>query len=253
MNEQEIDNFIRVRNYSIETILYTWINSKEKIISLIKKISPSDQEKINNLLTTVDTFEEIIHDMSIQREFGVNSTLNEKMLKTHEKSLFKNKLNELKEWYVDFLALLISDDSDYNKAEAPSKLWKEYEKKIYEFRYLRNSNYKYAKQNDKLHEWKTVNNFPANFSYTNIFSQINFMRNNVTHNIGARANRSGIPIKKDHILDHDMPGNSITLSNTITLCIYGYLELLEKLDESMDINKKKITLISKSCTEFRNR
>ena len=58
MNEQEIDNFIRVRNYSIETILYTWINSKEKIISLIKKISPSDQEKINNLLTTVDTFEE---------------------------------------------------------------------------------------------------------------------------------------------------------------------------------------------------
>ena len=37
MNEQEIENFIRVRNYSIETIEYTWASSKEKIISLKKR------------------------------------------------------------------------------------------------------------------------------------------------------------------------------------------------------------------------
>ena len=62
MNEQEIEDFIRVRNYSIGTISYTWNVSKEKIISLIREIFPSDLEKISNMMTTVEEFEEIINE-----------------------------------------------------------------------------------------------------------------------------------------------------------------------------------------------
>jgi len=253
MNEQEIENFIRVRNYSIETIEYTWSSSKEKIISLINEIYPSDPEKIKNLITTVDNFEEIINEMIVEKEFGVEKIPTENSLKIHEKDLFLTKLNSLKEWYVDFLALLISADSEYDEVEAPAKLWKDYEEINYDFRYSNDSNYKLAKQDYKIFQWKSVNRYPIIFSYTNIFTKMSQMRDQVIHNTGAKAGRSGIPIKTDHILNNKMPGNSITISNTITLFIYGYVELLETLDSSMIIHKNGTSITSKSHTLFKAR
>jgi len=253
MNEEEIENFIRVRNYSIETIAYTWSISKDKIISLLGKIFPNDAEKVSNMLTTVDEFEDIISEMISEKEFGINDTPTETALKSHENDLFLSKLNSLKEWYVDFLSLLISNDAEYDEAEAPSELWKEYEKINYEHRYSNDSNYKLAKQNDKIYRWKVVNHYPVIFSYTNIFIEMSRMRDQSIHNKGARARRSGIPIKTDHILNNKMPGNSISLSNTITLCIYGYVELLETLLDSMVMHSKNIQTTSKSHTEYRGR
>ena len=253
MNEHEIENFIRVRNYSINTIQYTWDVSKEKVISLINEIFPTDLEKISNMMTTVEEFEEIINEMASEMEFGIDNIPTENNLISHEKDLFLSKLNSLKEWYVDFLALLIADDSEYDEAEAPSKLWKEYEKMNYDYRYSNDSNYKLAKQDRKTYEWKGVNQYPVIFSYTNIFADISRMRNQATHNTGARAVRSPIPIKKDHILNNKMPGNSISISNTITLSIYGYVELLETLHNSMIIYRKGGINTSKSHNQYQNR
>jgi hypothetical protein len=253
MNEQEIENFIRVRNYSIETIEYTWASSKEKIVSLINQMNPSDPDKIKNLLTTVDDFEEIINEMIYEKEYGVDEIPNEKTLLTHEKDLFLSKLNSLKEWYVDFLSLLISADSEYDEVEAPGKLWKEYEELNYSFRYSNDPNYKLAKQEFKIHEWKVVNHFPIIFSYTNIFTEMSRMRDQVIHNTGAKAGRSGIPIKTDHILNNKMPGNSIIISNTITLFIYGYVELLETLENSMIVHSNGTPITSKSHKLFKVR
>jgi hypothetical protein len=253
MNEQEIENFIRVRNYSIETIEYTWASSKEKIMSLIDKTNPSDPDKIKNLLTTVDDFEEIINEMIYEKEYGVDEIPNEKTLLSHEKDLFLSKLNSLKEWYVDFLALLMSDDSEYDEVEAPGKLWKDYEQTNYDLRYSNDPNYKLAKQEDKMYRWKTVNHYPIIFSYTNIFTEMSRMRDQVIHNTGARASRSEIPMKTDHILNNKMPGNSIVLSNTLTLFIYGYVELLETLEQSMIIHDSGKSITSKSYTLFKER
>ena len=253
MNEQEIENFIRVRNYSIETIEYTWVSSKEKIISLINQIYPSDPKKIKSLLTTVDNFEEIINEMIVEKEFGVENIPTESSLKIHEKDLFLTKLNILKEWYVDFLSLLISDDSEYDESEAPGKLWKKYEKMNYDIRYENNSDYKLAKQEDKIYGWKTVNHHPIIFSYANIFQDMSRMRDQVAHNAGAKASRSGIPIKNDYILNNKMPGNSIVISNTITLFIYGYVELLETFNNSLIINNDNTQLRTKSHTLFKDR
>lgn len=253
MNEEDIEDFIRARNYSIETIAYTWSSSKDEILSLIDKIVPNDADKVSNMKTTVEEFEEIINEMISEKEFGINSTPTEMALKSHEKDLFLSKLNSLKEWYVDFLSLLISNNSEYDEAEAPSELWKEYEKINYEYRYSNDSNYKSAKQGGKTRQWKIVNRFPIIFSYTTIFAEMSRMRDQSIHNKGARASRSNIPIKTDHILNNKMPGNSISLSNTITLCIYGYVELLETLHDSMVMYSKNIPTTSKSHTEFRER
>ena len=251
MNEQEIQNFIRARNYSIETIEYTWSSSKEKIISLIKQIHPSDPKKIKNLISTVDNFEEVINEMIIEKEFGEEKIPTEDSLRAHEKDLFLSKLNSLKEWYVDFLSLLISDDSEYDESEAPAKLWRKYETMNYEFRYSNDSNYKLAKQETNgIYEWKVINHYPIIFSYADIFVEISRMRDQVIHNTGAKAGRSGIPIKTDHILNNKMPGNSITISNTITLFIYGYVELLETLDNSINIQNSNTPMTSKSYKLF---
>ena len=166
MNEQEIENFIRARNYSIETIEYAWFSSKEKIVSLIHQIYPSDLEKIKNLLTTVDIFEEIIYEMIVEKDFGIENIPTEISLKIHEKDLFQNKLNLLKEWYIDLLALLNSTGSEYTESKSPGKLWNDYEEMNYEFRYSNDANYKLAKQEHKFPDWKKNNNHPIIYSYT---------------------------------------------------------------------------------------
>ena len=71
-----------------------------------------------------------------------------------------------------------------------------------DIRYENNSDYKLAKQEDKIYGWKTVNHHPIIFSYANIFQDMSRMRDQVAHNAGAKASRSGIPIKNDYILNN---------------------------------------------------
>ena len=253
MNEQEIEKFIRVRNYSIETIEYAWTSSKEKILSLIKQIYPSDSEKRKSLRSTVDNLEEIISEMIVEKQVGVETIPTESSLKIHEKDLFSTKLNILKVWYVDFLSLLISNDSEYDESEAPGKLWKKYEEMNYDIRYENNSDYKLAKQEGKIYGWKKINHHPIIFSYANVFLDMSRMRDQVAHNVGAKASRSGIPIKSDYILNNKTPGNSIVISNTITRVIYGYVELLETFNDSLIINNDNTPLRTKSHTLFKDR
>ena len=238
MNEEEIENFIRSRNYSIEATSYVWESSKNIIIKMINQLFPSDSQKIINLKTTVEEFEEIINEIRTELEFGKETMPNANSLTTHEKQVFLSILNSLKNWHVDFLSLLLSDEEDYNDDEKPSMLEKNYVSLNYELRYEHDPDYKYAKTIENgIYNWKKINHFPVIFSYDNVFTKIRRMRDQIIHNTGAKADRGDIPIKRDHILNNKMPGNSISLCSTITLSIYGYIELLETLYQSMEIGR----------------
>ncbi len=235
MNEEEIENFIYSRNYSIKSTSYTWETSKDTIIKMINQLFPSDSKKIRTLNTTVEAFDEIINEIKLELENESIPSSNN--LLSHEKHLFSDILNSLKNWHVDFLSLLLTDNEDYDEDEKPSILENKYKEINYELRYQHDPNYKFAKTERRIEDWKYVNHFPIIFSYVSIFTEVRRMRDQIIHNTGARANRKEMPIKKDHILNNKMPGNSISLCSTITLCIYGYIELLETLYQSMEIGR----------------
>lgn len=244
MNEK-IEDFIRIRNYSIDTIYFIWLNSRKKITSLINEIYPSSPEKIKQLITTVETFDEIINGMVDEKEFGINESPSEQLLKSHEKDLFYAKLGMLKEWYVEVLSFLVSDNPFNNESEV-KKLWNKYEEMNYDFRYENDPSYKQAKHDNSFYCWKRDHHYPINFLYTDIFKNFSRMRNQIVHNSGARAIMNGNSIKKDHILNNKIPGNSIVLSNTITLFIYGYVELLETLKDSLILKKNNTNFYTTS-------
>ena len=71
MNEEEIEYFIRSRNHSIEATSYVWESSKNIIIKMINQLFPSDSQKIINLKTTVEEFE----DMGVNIVIAANHML----------------------------------------------------------------------------------------------------------------------------------------------------------------------------------
>ena len=239
MSELNSETFNESRNQLIDSVFFVWEEIYPKIDKIINEIYDNDNDRLQEVERSLEELNEIINTIFEQK---LNLETNMLLIKSNETSFFISKLNELNNWFIDLMDIIINDKNKRGLDTVNNSI-KNFRLKNYKMRYSNDLNFKKSQERaDKcFYHWERENKFPLSLIYENIFKQITSMRNFTTHYSAGEQNRrfrfTGRKILEP-ISEAKGPGGIFVIGSLLISLIYGFYEILVTLKESGDIYNK---------------
>jgi len=239
MSELNSETYNESRNQLIDSILFVWDEMYPKIEKTIKDVYSNDVDRLQEVERSLEQLTEIINDIIEQK---LNLETNMKLIKSNESHFFQSQLNELNNWFIDLMDIVIHDKNK-RQINSANKSMTAFRVINYEMRYGEDPNFKKSQErNGKcLFKWESENNHPLSLIYQNVFQQIAFIRNFTIHySAGEQHRRFRMSGRKilDPITCAKGPGGIFMIGSLLISLIYGLYEIMVTLKESHDIYKK---------------
>ena len=106
MSELNSETFNESRNQLIDSVLFVWDEMYPKIEKIFKDVYLNDDDRLQEVERSLEQLTEIINDVIDQK---LNLETNMTLIKSNESSFFQSQLNELNNWFVDLMDIIIND------------------------------------------------------------------------------------------------------------------------------------------------